>query len=555
MAITVRRLPRAPARLRLLAIADLRVQSLPELIAWVRRRPTSPDLLVYAGDDVDRFRPQHGVNYWTELAGCATYGLVAVRGNDDDPRYTPAIVGRQVVDLGRRSLQIGRFAFHGVEGVEDTPEVPGLGWLRSVPETITRRLERGYQEAARARTHVVVAHSPPRGVLDAAVRFSPDGAPRSIGSTALRAFVVTHPRVRLVCVGHCHRMGGRHAPLGEALVINAASHDDAGARARVAEVDLAHDGAPRVRWHELRLAPGFEGLPGLGAPHTAALRRMGIVDTRALARAHPTRVATAITYSPRACIPFVAAARAVTRQEPIVHAPCEVPPGPRILLDIETDLRQRAVWMVGMLDEATGAFRQLVARRDRDEPDMLTALADELTRRGRPVVSWSGSRFDERVLCQAYARHGLAPPEPLIDAEDVMLLVRKSIALPVQDLRLGTVATWCGFRFRHPELDGFMVGMMCSQHRARGTRPPPEVRRYNEDDVRGLAAILARCDRVVAAGLTIPRAWERLPGPRHPPKSTRRPLWPLPATPRLEARRAPADLRLTFSPVLPTSRR
>jgi hypothetical protein len=437
------------------------------------------------------------------------------------------------VDLGRRQvIRIGRFALYGLDGAEDAPDEVSLGSLLRRPENVRTMLERSHRAAGDATTHVVVAHSPPRGVLDAAVRWSPDGEPRPIGSRGLRQFIRAHPEVRLVCCGHCHRMGGRTAPFRQALVVNAASHDDRGARTRVAEVVLGHTGTPRVRWHKLRLAPGFERLE-LGPTRNAALRRAGIADTRALARTHPTRISAAIGYSPRACVPIVAIARALVRGTPVVHSD-GLPAYPRVLLDIETDLRQRAIWMVGLLDEATGEFRQLVARREQDEPGMLRTLADLVTGCGRTVVTWSGSRYDERVLCQAYGRHGLVPPEPLIAAEDAFFLVRKCIALPVDDHGLKAVAAWCGFRFRHPDLDGFTVGALCARHRTRGTPPPPAVRQYNEDDVRALGAVLRRCDRLLARGLSVPAAWMRLPGPRRAPKVTRRPLWPLTA-PRLVA--------------------
>jgi Icc-related predicted phosphoesterase len=522
--------------LRLLVCSDLRVQSIPELIAWVRQRPTPPDLIVYAGDDTDRFRPSENVNYWSELADCAVHGLVAVRGNDDDPTSTPSIVGRRVIDLGRRSYRLGAFAFHGVEGTEWIPGEPGVGYLLKGPATITRELTRR-RRSLPAPVHVIVSHSPPHRVLDEAMRFTLGGGLRSIGSRALRRMVERSRSIRLVCCGHVHLQGGQHASLGRALVVNAASHDTGGARARVAEVTLTRKGVASVAWHELQLALGFEGLPECGSALAARFRAGGIPHTKALAAAPPTQVARALGYSQRAAVPFLAMARAVTCGEPVVFAPLALPPRPRILIDIETDLAQQAVWIVGMLDEATGEFQQFVAQRDRDERALLKALTGEISMRNRPVVAWSCSRFDERTLCRAYDRHGLVPPDRLILAEDAPLSARKSVALPLPDWKLGTVALWAGFEFRHPEMDGFTIGALCGMHRPRGTPPPPAVLRYNEDDVQALATVLHRLEALAAGGLTTPESWRGLPGPRHPSKSRRRPLWPLPpAIPRRMSR-------------------
>ena len=528
-------------RLRLLVCSDLRVQSLPELIAWVRRRPVPPDLIVYAGDDIGRFRPDDDVNYWSELADCASHGLVGVRGNDDDPEWTPPIAGRRVVDLGRRSFRLGEFAFHGVEGTEYLPGESDIGYLLRSPSVIARDLAQRLC-ATPARTHILVSHSPPHGVLDRAMRFSLGGGLRSIGSRAVRQAVERRRAIRLVCCGHCHLMGGQDATLRQARVVNAASHDQGGARARVAELELTHDGVTTIEWQELQLALGFEGVPELGSTRAAWFRTARIPDAKALGAASPARVAKVLRYSPRAAVPFIAAAQAVTQGEPVVFAPLAVPPGPRVLLDIETDLAQRAVWFVGFLDEATGEFRQLIARRDADEPAMLEALGEELARRDRPVMAWSGSRFDERVLCQAYDRHGLVPPRRLVETEDAMLLARKSIALPLPNWQLGTVALWCGFTFRHPELTGLGIGAFCGKHRARGTPPPAAVLRYNEDDVRAIAAILQRLEALAADGVTTPPAWQRLPGPKCTSSARRRPLWPV----RAAEPGPPGRLILTF---------
>src|SRR5205085_8766846 len=57
--------------LRILTFSDYRVQSITELVEFVAGR--KPDLILYCGDDVDRFH-DHGRNYFEELAALAKYG-------------------------------------------------------------------------------------------------------------------------------------------------------------------------------------------------------------------------------------------------------------------------------------------------------------------------------------------------------------------------------------------------------------------------------------------------------------------------------------------------
>jgi Icc-related predicted phosphoesterase len=472
-----------------------------------------PDLIVYAGDDVRRFRPRPSINYWEELAAFAKYGLVAIRGNDDDPVSSPPIAGEGVTDLGRRSRRIGEFVFHGAEGAEDTPNELGIGHILRSPSAITRDLKHRFR-ATPGRTLVLVSHSPPRGVLDDAMRFTLGGGLRPIGAYSIRKVMEGSLNIRLVCCGHCHLQGGQDRAVDQAVVVNAASHDDLGARARVAEINLSHEGVTSIVWHELKLALGFDGVPDIGSRRAARFRAAGILHCTDLAAADPARVAEVLGYSPRAAVPFLAAARAVIRGTPVVHRLLSLPRGPRVLLDIETDLAQRQVWIIGLLDEADGCFQQLVARRSQDEPEMLVELRGQLAARGRPVVTWSGSRFDERVLFAAFRRYAIEPPPALLEAQDALISARKSIALPLSDWKLGTVALWCGFEFRHPELDGFRIGAMCSESRPGGRPVPIEVLRYNEDDVRALATVVGKLEGVAANGLSTPEAWRGLPGPK-----------------------------------------
>ncbi len=525
----IRKRSRSPIRLQLLVCSDLRVQAIPELILWIRQLPRRPELILYAGDDIHRFRPDHRTNYWVELASLSRYGVATVLGNDDDPdlveHYRPEGHPR-VHHLGTSTLRIGSFAFHGVDGAEETADNPGIGWCRPVG-VIRALLERAIGKPA-GTTHVIVSHSPPHGILDAALRFSEDGLPRCVGSEALRRVILRRHDIKLVCCGHVHLQGGQHKWLRKTLVVNAASHDHVGARARVALIELTHEGVKGIVWHELKLASGFECMPEFGSTRAALMRAHGIPHVAALASSSPRKVVRAFGWPrPAAAVPFLAQAHAITHQAPVVYAPLLLAPAPRLLLDIETDLDNHQIWMVALLDEANGEVIQLIARREKDEAAMLEELAREIEARGRPLLTWSGSHFDARILAKGYRRWKVSLPPALFAAEDGMIQFKLSVAMPLPDWKLGTIADWCGFTYRVPDLTGMRVGALCQQYRRRGQRPPRDVLDYNEDDVRALKVVIQRLETLTAGGLTTPLAWRGLLGTRRRRKSSR---------PRLEPR-------------------
>src|SRR5208337_4232092 len=67
--------------LRLVVFSDYRVQDISLLLNFVRGLPPAPQLLLYAGDDVERFQ-EGSRNFFEELAATAMHGLCAVIGND-----------------------------------------------------------------------------------------------------------------------------------------------------------------------------------------------------------------------------------------------------------------------------------------------------------------------------------------------------------------------------------------------------------------------------------------------------------------------------------------
>ena len=86
-------------KLKILAFSDYRVQNIELLIEFLQKMRTKPDLILYGGDDVDRFveykrelktdKRKIIRNYFEEIATYSKLGLCAVNGNDDFPKNLP----------------------------------------------------------------------------------------------------------------------------------------------------------------------------------------------------------------------------------------------------------------------------------------------------------------------------------------------------------------------------------------------------------------------------------------------------------------------------------
>jgi Icc-related predicted phosphoesterase len=245
------RVPHRGNSLRLLAFSDYRVQDIHSLIRFIKVQQR-PDLILYAGDDIRRFR-EGTKNLFQQLAALAKYGLCAVAGNDDKPEVRTLIGGHRVYPVHSRALVLGQFAILGIEGAPMFPRKEGFDKSYNMgcllyPEPILRWHMKSWTTARfRGKKLIIVSHTPPYGVLDFAMRFGR----RNIGSRPLREFLETNSSA-LVCIsGHVHSQGARSEQLGDTLVINASSHDGPGDPGRVAVIQVVDGAVSPVDWHEI----------------------------------------------------------------------------------------------------------------------------------------------------------------------------------------------------------------------------------------------------------------------------------------------------------------
>jgi Icc-related predicted phosphoesterase len=169
-------------------------------------------------------------NFFEELAKYARYGVVAILGNDEEKIARAWIQGKKVYELFTSLVKIGPVIIVGLEG-----STCGMGPNGKYLESdIKLRLEYVQKKVAKDELILIVSHTPPRGILDRAIRFGEE----SIGSIALRDFIEEESRVGLVICGHVHSCGGSFETLNNAMIANVSSHDDPFSRANIAWITI-----------------------------------------------------------------------------------------------------------------------------------------------------------------------------------------------------------------------------------------------------------------------------------------------------------------------------
>ncbi len=242
------RLPHRSASLSIIAFSDWRVQDIETLIRFIKTQKR-PDVILYAGDDITRFRFGRK-NRFAEIAKLSQYGLCAVAGNDDSEETRELIGGRGVYPVHSRALILGGFAIVGVEGAPLSNELGpnyNIGYLLYPEGVLTWHMKSWNASEFRGKKLIIVSHTPPYGVLDFAIRFGR----RNIGSRPLREFIEASQNALLCICGHVHRCGGQSARLRRAFVVNVSSHDYPGSPGKVALIQITNDEASCIEWHSI----------------------------------------------------------------------------------------------------------------------------------------------------------------------------------------------------------------------------------------------------------------------------------------------------------------
>ena len=419
-----------------------------------------------------------GRNLLEEVASYSHYGICAVIGNDDDGSVRELIAGNKVYDVHKAPVILGQYAVLGLEGGPIRPGEPNPGIVMYSEDEIEQHLS-SFERYVEGKRLIVVSHPPPYEILDHALRFGD----RNIGSESMRDFVAKHPDTRLLVCGHVHHCGGMTArtPNG-ALVVNAASHDNFGEPGKIAIIDIDTAGEMQVNWHFIHELPG---LFGVGRKTAEKLRKAGIRRVEDLLELKFTWGIDGLSSSFMTTLSV--RARAIVEGRPQVLSGFDLPGRPATYLDIETDVEQTVVWLVGVHSERSGQSRSFFANDPKEERTILLQLSEfgqEDSGKNDPIYYYSCNNFDKRVLEARFRTHGIEQniTERMVD---LCPRVRNAVALPLKSYSLKDLAQYFHYEYKHQGLDGWAVAMMYFGEYLKDKDPATALvlKEYNQDDV------------------------------------------------------------------------
>jgi Icc-related predicted phosphoesterase/uncharacterized protein YprB with RNaseH-like and TPR domain len=483
--------------LRIVAFSDYRVQDISLLLDFIKKLQPIPNLILYAGDDVERFH-NGGTNFFEQLAALSTHGLCAVLGNDppedessngdkkirsipDTKTLRAYIRGINVYNVHETPLVLGKYAVIGSEGSPPDEEFGDLGVVIYSEASIARHLQLA-AKLVRGKMLILVSHCPPRRVLDLAIRFGT----RHIGSVQLRKFLGAHKNVPLVVCGHVHYCGAQAKKFKGSMVVNAASHDNVGAPGRIAIIEIRAGKICHVQWHHIW---ELGSLCGIKEARASRLKDAGISNLAQLADAPSERIKQVLKCGSGEASSIKAKASSLLKQDAIVFKPLEIPDRNRTYIDIETDPNSKFVWLIGLHVEEEARTYSFFADTPAHEKDTLTSLLQFLN--GRPelqLLSYSNSAVEQRLLLQRFSAHNL-PTVAVQHIRDIYYEIHSCAAFPVENSTLKDISRWCGFKARYPDMDGWGAALSYGSGKP-NKRVKQMLLAYNEDDILSLKHVV-----------------------------------------------------------------
>lgn len=489
--------PKPANSLRLLTFSDWRVQNLEHIRRCVDQRDDI-DLIVYGGDDLDRILARPDIlSHIT--ARCSGGRFLFVAGNDDTPELRSKLSNLPGThDLAKAPFYHRGFAFFGVDG-----SLGDLGTILRTEVSIKRLLKKHHTDVAakmyrrRPFTPILVSHSPPFGILDHALRHSETAGGRSIGSKSVENFLNSNSVPLTIC-GHVHLCGGKvHKLQNGNVVLNIASHDAGGDFGRLAYADVSRQGSAAVHVFstlELKEKDELAYLHQMSDVRAALLRARGIDGLKDVT-AENSHLLMSLPGSSK---PFVARLLRHADMLRSKQRELEIFDDKRlefldsdhfVVWDAETNLDNdwstKKVWLIGALDTRSGELRQFFNPNDeRACIEAFIAWMEE--RRGAVPISYSGSRFERKVLEMLGTRYGLAACGPIASRDyDLCIEIQQSCLHSYRTpWELKPLASAMGYSFRHPDLDGLQVGLAYSQYLQKKEEPDwQRFLEYNQDDV------------------------------------------------------------------------
>jgi len=160
--------------------------------------------------------------------------------------------------------------------------------------------------------------------------------------------------------------------------------------------------------------------------------------------------------------------------------------------DIETDLRGRVIWAIGVYSSEDSQLKQFFAERLSNEKRILTNFVEYIGQNPEaPVFSFSGSDFDYRILNGRLEHYGMSLSQHQIFTDICTRLRHAGLSGTLEE-----IAALVGYEYRHPELKGGAAWSYYERYlKSKNPRFKMEARRilleYNAEDIVALLKICA----------------------------------------------------------------
>jgi Icc-related predicted phosphoesterase/uncharacterized protein YprB with RNaseH-like and TPR domain len=509
--------------MKILAFSDWRVQRIDSLVEYVKNLDYTPDLIIYAGDDVDRFNSatlgiatcnvgNSEINYFEKLAELSEYGLCAVIGNDDPEIMRILIRGKNVFEVENAPKIFGDVAICGLGGASTSPA------MYKYSEEEARGILNKNKKKFGSKKIILVSHAPPYGILDMGIRFGMN----HIGSIAVREFMERNKNVVLVVCGHSHSQGGKEKNHGQCMVVNCASHDSEGDPGRIAHITLQKSGGIDVEWDFLRDGSELKQVPLVGYRNAELLNEIGIKTIEQLAdinqeakevRSLPRWLRPMIPLIKNYARAIVTGKSVITRVHPFFYKTDKTK---LFFFDTEYDPvpKEFGIFLIGVMDRK-GKVKQYFLEEPKDEKKMLETFNDWLEKTRPTLVTYSSTSADRPQLIKAFRRFGMSTKllersffDLYYDCINTQKSKEQTIFLPMKGsvgfmgmTKMGVKSVSDYFGFKKPKNMEIEDGLAALSAYAsfledKSTKTRKELLKYNKSDLKRCAMVYDSLDEI-----------------------------------------------------------
>jgi len=465
--------------MKILAFSDWGKKD-PVFMEEILKRNQTIDLLVYSGDSLNRFY-EDGHNRLSELAEYTSRGkALVVKGNDDE--HSPKVFeSDNVHNLHQEIFELGNYAFLGVEGAE-------IGKTTITEDKIKKQLEKQKEEEAKRKNKILVSHQPPYKILDIAQKFER----KHVGSQVIRQFC-KNEEIELVLCGHVHNQGGNLETYEDAKILNNASYFDKYSPNNFSIIELNENGIKCSQESTSRTeCRKLSALPQASASNVRRFWDAGIESLEDISRENIDQLQKVVGAGRPQAELWINVKKAIKNEKITLRDKSAFEPLKKenlIFFDIETDLTQSIIWLIGAYSSKEEDFSSF-SNLDYEE-NLLIEFREYLEEFTNPTLVYYGNNgFDEERFKASMKRYSIKIPES-VAFYDLGKNIQWNLIGAFQKLSLKPLAKkLSGYDYQKQDISGIEAGFIFSRYLEEGIKGDwDKIKQYNRDDVLALKSL------------------------------------------------------------------